>query len=168
MGRKKRYSSMVPVIVRMEGELLRLVDESAREQNLSRNSLMTSLIARNFNELGLAHRETRHVPSNTEDTIMNGTDASERNNRYSSASGRREIQELRKKVVAGYGGQCACCGEERIRFLNVDHINGKDGRRGSKLLRFIIRHNFPPQYHVLCFNCNLGRKLNGGICPHVV
>jgi hypothetical protein len=30
----------------------------------------------------------------------------------------------------------------------------------------IIRENYPPEYQVLCFNCNCGRALNGGRCPH--
>jgi hypothetical protein len=167
MGRKRRYSSVVPVVIRMEGELLRLVDESARKQDLSRNSLVTSLLARNFNQLRLAHRETMHLPPNTDETIHKSFDVRERENRNNYQYNRKENRELRLRVVAGYGGRYACCGERRFKFLNVDHVNGSDSRRGSRLLRFIIRHNFPPQYRIMCFNCNMGRELNGGICPHV-
>ncbi|MDV3243581.1 MAG: hypothetical protein LYZ66_00230 [Nitrososphaerales archaeon] len=152
----------------MEGQLLRLVDGSARKEGLSRNSLVTSILARNFNQLGLTHRESIHLPPNTEETIRKGLDTTERNITNSAAATRRENQELRKRVMAGYGGRCACCGEDRIKFLNVDHVNGKDGRRGSRLLRFIINHGFPPYYRILCFNCKMGRELNGGVCPHSV
>ncbi len=167
LGRKRRYSSVVPVIVRMEGQLLKIVDESARRDGLSRNSLVTSILARNFNQLGLAHRETIHLSPNTDETVRKGQVTYQRDMVASSAHTRVENRELRKKVVAGYGCHCSCCGEDRMNFLNIDHVNGNDGRRGSRLLRFIIRHGFPPQYRLLCYNCNMGRELNGGVCPHL-
>lgn len=166
MGRKRLYSRVVPVLIRMEGQLLRLVDDSAREQDMSRNSLVTSLVARNFNQLALAHKETMHKVPNTDEAIIGGARSAEKNNKSASARIRKGNQELRAIVIAGYGNRCSCCGETRIKFLNVDHVNGNDGRRGSYLLRYIVRHNFPPEYRVLCFNCNLGREVNGGICPH--
>ena len=166
MGRKKLYSKVVPIILRLEGDLLDLVDDSAKKQDISRNALLTSLIARDFNQLGLAHRETKHTPPNTESAIRQGIVTSEQGERRSSARMRQDSRELRTRVIAGYGNRCACCGESRFRFLNIDHVNGADGRRGSSLLRYIIRHNFPPEYRVLCFNCNLGREINSGVCPH--
>lgn len=30
----------------------------------------------------------------------------------------------------------------------------------------IITAGFPPEYQIQCFNCNLGRARNGGVCPH--
>jgi hypothetical protein len=77
-------------------------------------------------------------------------------------------------VLAGYGGKCACCGEADPRFLTIDHING-DGRlhrealgRGSgRVWLDILKRGFPPEYQVLCYNCNSGRSINGGICPHL-
>ena len=80
----------------------------------------------------------------------------------------------RTLVYAKYGGQCACCGEKEIRFLTVDHVNN-DGHierkkgiytNGSQFYRWIIQNNFPSDYQLLCFNCNLGKARNGGICPH--
>ncbi|MDG6898112.1 MAG: hypothetical protein JRN24_00095 [Nitrososphaerota archaeon] len=127
---------------------------------------MTSLVARNFNQLGLAHKETMHKPPNTDETIFQGTRAAERDSENNYVRAKKTNRELRAKVIAGYGNRCICCGESRLKFLNVDHVDGNDGRRGAYLLRYIIRHNFPPQYRVLCFNCNLGREMNGGICPH--
>ena len=59
-----------------------------------------------------------------------------------------------------------------MRFLTVDHVNG-DGaakramhRTGNSFYRWIIRNGFPADFQVLCFNCNIGRAMNGGICPH--
>jgi len=81
------------------------------------------------------------------------------------AKSRRE----RKIVLAGYGNKCACCGETTPQFLTIDHVNNdghKDRGRGFKLFARIIRQGFPADYRILCFNCNCGRELNGGICPH--
>lgn len=166
MGRKRLYTGMVPIIVRIEGQLLRLVDDSAKKQDLSRNSLVTSIIARNFNQLGFAHKETMHQLPNTDTTVTQGIEAVKRDRKNNYTRTRKANEELRAKVIAGYGNRCVCCGESRSRFLNIDHVNGKDGRRGTYLLRYILRHNFPPEYRVLCFNCNLGREMNSGICPH--
>lgn len=81
--------------------------------------------------------------------------------------------QLRLRVLAGYGNLCACCGETDLRFLTIDHVDGGGGRHrrslggGSKrVLLEIVRKDFPPEYQVLCFNCNFGRSINGGICPH--
>jgi hypothetical protein len=77
-------------------------------------------------------------------------------------------------TLHGYGGpKCVCCGEETVAFLTIDHIDGctpeqrKREGQGSALHRYLIKHNFPPGYQVLCFNCNLGRALCNGVCPHV-
>jgi len=76
-------------------------------------------------------------------------------------------------VMAHYGGRCACCGEDRLQFLTIDHINGggtkhrkEIGHGGHAVYRWLIRNDFPPDFQVLCFNCNDGRQVNGGICPH--
>ena len=88
---------------------------------------------------------------------------------------RRWAQKTKDKCYAAYGGYvCRCCGEKHPAFLTLDHVNGngaahrrKVGSGGSKLYRWIIRHKFPKQmFRVLCWNCNVGRQLNGGICPH--
>ena len=79
------------------------------------------------------------------------------------------LARLRKIVIDGYGGKCQCCNETIERFLTVDHPNN-DGRKDrgnmSRMYRKIIRLNFPEEYRLLCFNCNCGRQVNGGTCPH--
>lgn len=80
----------------------------------------------------------------------------------------------RNLIYEAYGNKCACCGETNSKFFTIDHVNNdghiqrKTGRytSGSQFYRDIIRENFPPIYQVLCFNCNMGRARNEGICPH--
>lgn len=67
---------------------------------------------------------------------------------------------------------CACCGESTLQFLTIDHIDGggTKGREytggGSGLHHWLKRNNYPIGLQVLCFNCNCGRAVNGGQCPH--
>lgn len=70
---------------------------------------------------------------------------------------------------------CHCCGETTVSFLTLDHLNndGKADRAGMKRMgiafyRKLISQGLPdrPDLAVACFNCNLGRCVNGGVCPH--
>lgn len=91
----------------------------------------------------------------------------EKNNAWRKA---RRI-EMRKKIVAGYGGKCVCCGESEWKFLTLDHPKG-DGQvdrakyRNSidQIYGYVIRLNFPPDYQLLCMNCNWVRRYD--VCPH--
>ena len=78
----------------------------------------------------------------------------------------------RKTVLSHYGGKCVCCGETEPLFLTIDHINndGAKHRKKTKGIQFypwIIRNGFPEDLQILCWNCNMGKYHNGGICPHV-
>lgn len=84
---------------------------------------------------------------------------------------RKTVKDL---VYKAYGGFiCNCCGKTEVTFLSIDHVNN-DGNKhrkeikgyGNALYAWIKRNNFPPGFQVLCFNCNHGRFLNGGLCPH--
>jgi ribosomal protein L37AE/L43A len=87
-------------------------------------------------------------------------------------------QEIKKTVFEAYGGSyCNCCGETLIQFLTLDHIDGDGANHrktefnrknvgGDALYRWAIKHNFPPIFQVLCYNCNCGRQHNNGVCPH--
>lgn len=91
------------------------------------------------------------------------------------ASGRKWAKQTRErhraKVYAAYGDKCVCCGESEVLFLSIDHVNndGKVERKtkpqGSLYSR-LIRAKFPKIYQLLCWNCNLGKHRNGGVCPH--
>ena len=74
-------------------------------------------------------------------------------------------------ALAAYGGKCACCGEERSVFLQLDHINndGAEHRRrismGTAMFAELARQNYPGGFQVLCANCHLA-KTRKQICPH--
>ena len=77
---------------------------------------------------------------------------------------------LRIKAYAGYGGECACCGETEFEFLCIDHVNGggaEDRKKHStwQIARRVIELDFPDDYQVLCHNCNLAKGFFGE-CPH--
>ena len=77
--------------------------------------------------------------------------------------------EIRKLVFKKYGNKCNCCGEKEIRFLQLDHIKG-GGKQHRNLTDIYSIYEEAltktKKYQVLCGNCNFGRELNGGICPH--
>ncbi len=77
---------------------------------------------------------------------------------------------IKNLIFEHYGKQCACCSESNLFFLSLDHINGGGTKHRSKIAgkfyNWIIQHNFPSGYQTLCFNCNWGKHINGGICPH--
>jgi hypothetical protein len=72
----------------------------------------------------------------------------------------KRYKEMKDTVISAYGGCCKRCGYSDKRALCVDHVNG-GGRKErmatspAGLLLRIIRTKFPPQYQVLCFNCNV-------------
>ena len=37
---------------------------------------------------------------------------------------------------------------------------------GEKITTWLYRNNFPKGFQTLCFNCNWGKHINDGICPH--
>jgi len=80
-------------------------------------------------------------------------------------------RQWRQQVLNHYGRQCACCGEANELFLTIDHVNN-DGSAHRKeigqsaIYRWLVRNGFPPGFQTLCYNCNLGKRVNGGVCPH--
>lgn len=95
-----------------------------------------------------------------------------KNNRYKINQYNFLIKHL---VIEKYGGKCVCCGENEILFLTIDHINnnGKDERsikknyNTSSFYLKLKREKVRDDLQVLCFNCNLGKSVNNGICPHI-
>lgn len=81
--------------------------------------------------------------------------------------------EARTSILKHYGGDnsaCACCGESRIEFLSIDHINGGGNKhlrqlKGESLVIWIAKNNFPEGFQILCHNCNHGKRILGQ-CPH--
>ncbi len=89
------------------------------------------------------------------------------------------LKKTRDVVYTHYCGSenwyCMCpkCNVVGTKFLSVDHINndGKDhrkeiGKTSYRLYKYIIENNFPNDFQVFCMNCNWGKNINKGICPH--
>jgi hypothetical protein len=88
---------------------------------------------------------------------------------------------IREEVLLKYGGHCACCGEDTLRFLTVNHMNNDGAAERNKLSgghRYKIKGN--PTYkffqslrrsplredlNILCWNCNAA-SFYSGACPH--
>jgi len=91
---------------------------------------------------------------------------------------KKEVKEYQKKsrmqVLIHYSGnppKCACCGEDHLEFLSIDHINndGAEHRKtvdsGTQICRWLIKYNYPSGFQILCHNCNMSKGFYG-ICPH--
>lgn len=87
-----------------------------------------------------------------------------------------KAEETRRLIDAHYGSECKCCGESIALLLTVDHINGSGNKHresvskglgGTKFYNWLIKNNYPAGFQRLCFTCNNGRALNGGVCPHL-
>jgi hypothetical protein len=85
---------------------------------------------------------------------------------------RRKYREsIRDAVFDHYGRTCACCGEDEIRFLTIDHKNGGGRKhraevgRGADFHRWLRDNGFPPEFQTLCYNCNCAKGFFGK-CPH--
>lgn len=88
---------------------------------------------------------------------------------------RNRRQRIKEDALEAYGGAiCVCCGESGLWFLTLDHVNN-DGhlqRKDAGMLytSYTALHvkGYPqtPPLQVLCYNCNNGKRVNGGVCPH--
>ncbi len=79
--------------------------------------------------------------------------------------------ELKYKVIRSFGGKCECCQEDRLPFLQIDHVN-KDGKkhrteigRSVKLFKDMLKNPTRHKLRVLCANCHFAIT-NLGTCPH--
>lgn len=96
------------------------------------------------------------------------------NKEYAKAKQIEWRQKLKREVFEVYGLTCACCDEPNMAFLTIDHVNndGAAHRKelgcssGAKFYYWLKTNNWPRGFQTLCFNCNLGKYQNGGICPH--
>ena len=83
-------------------------------------------------------------------------------------------RELRLSVLEHYSTsppECACCGETKVHFLTIDHINGGGHKHlrtiGGNLYIWLRKNNYPLGFRVLCMNCNFAIG-HYGFCPHQV
>lgn len=86
---------------------------------------------------------------------------------------RRNRIKLREQTFAALGRFCQCCGEDRIIFLALDHVNGGGSKEvkgpggASGVYRKARDLGFPKAlYQILCHNCNWAKHHTGGNCPH--
>lgn len=90
-----------------------------------------------------------------------------------SLTERQRSARIKYEVMSKYGGSCVCCGESRTAFLSLDHINndGAEKRRsgehviGTRFYKRLLQQPLDDSLQVLCYNCNLGRRVTG-VCPH--
>ena len=62
-------------------------------------------------------------------------------------------QKRRRLVIDKYGGKCVCCGETKLEFLSMDHVNGGGTKERLKMkssttefYRQIVKEKFPIKY----------------------
>ena len=98
---------------------------------------------------------------------------------YHKKQNRKWKQKIKTTVMNLYGKKCACCGETNLGFLTMDHINN-DGKGERKVfgsgygmyvhmrdLFYKDKNKALSKYQILCWNCNVGKQHNNGVCPHV-
>lgn len=84
---------------------------------------------------------------------------------------------LKLEALAQYGTVCYCCGEAVPEMLTLDHIAndgaarrrelwGKNHRGGYNFYLKLKQAGWPAGLQASCHNCNQGKFLNGGVCPH--
>lgn len=86
---------------------------------------------------------------------------------------KRFDKKVKLEVFNAYGAMvCACCGERRVEFLTIDHIEGcgREHRKtlrfsGSQFYRWLRKNNYPQGFQILCYNCNCA-KGHSRYCPH--
>lgn len=83
----------------------------------------------------------------------------------------RKRQEMRQRVINKLGGMCACCKEERLEFLCIDHADGGGNKHRktitpNSLYRLLDAGNkLGVKFRILCHNCNFSIGVYG-YCPH--
>lgn len=86
---------------------------------------------------------------------------------------------LKVETLKAYGGKCACCGEEELKFLTLHHTKGggadhrkslglpRAGSAGVQFYNYLRKLGFPQDMglEILCFNCHMAVS-KWGVCPH--
>jgi len=126
----------------------------------------------------LSQRAKKYYSANREKIKQQVKNRYEKNKEYmrkrANEYNRKKRREMREICINHYGGRCECCGENIYEFLTIDHINGggnqhvkeiKKEMNTNSIYAWLIKHNFPEGFRVLCYNCNccLGHY---GYCAH--
>jgi hypothetical protein len=77
-----------------------------------------------------------------------------------------------KHYSKGKKPRCRCCKVTTLAFLTLDHIKGRGNKdrekfgEGATFYQALIRRRFPKGFQVLCGNCQMGKLIHHGFCPH--
>ena len=125
---------------------------------------------------GSCHKKQRaYQKTNAERNRANARAWYKRNTKRSLQTTQAYKRRLKTKILAHYGTYCQCCGETKLEFLTLDHINGKgnEHRRqvsqtsgGHSFYATLIKMEYPLGLQVLCWNCNMA-KAHFDECPHL-
>ncbi len=80
--------------------------------------------------------------------------------------------ECKNKFLQMYGSVCACtgCTESNPKFLTIEHIKGKNKKKGDRSgpyeYRKAVKRYRPDLYETLCIACNWGKGMYKQ-CPHL-
>ena len=96
-----------------------------------------------------------------------------RNKKRVSRANKTANAKLKEEVFSVYGKRCACCGENRMEFLMIDHVagNGAEHRREvgqstRHMYLWLKKNGYPKKgFRTLCMNCNFSLGVHG-YCPH--
>ena len=75
---------------------------------------------------------------------------------------------LKKEVFTHYSPDVKCkCGQNDIRALSIDHINGKGCQHrkelginaGTEFYRWLKKNHYPEGYQVLCMSCQMIKRI---------
>ena len=65
---------------------------------------------------------------------------------------------------------CPGCSCTDWKFIAFDHKGPRpkshEGKSGITLAKTLRMENYPREIQLLCHNCNTGKEIFGGICPH--
>lgn len=108
-----------------------------------------------------------------------------KNHEANKASKRAWNRKLKDEAFGSYGGyRCVCCGETQPCMLNLDHVNNdgaehrkqvlghrrqttwQRGNGGANFYQWLRDNGYPPGVQVLCYNCNISKHRNKGVCAH--
>lgn len=87
----------------------------------------------------------------------------------------RQTAETRIKVLRLYGGECACCGQPNMKYLELDHSNNDGAKerkslpasvRGTKFFSLLLKQfqktgKRRKDLQVLCANCHKAKRYGG-------
>ena len=100
----------------------------------------------------------------------NGLSLCIRCSELSKIRSKRRHAEIRKKALDKYGGACACCKENNIKYLQIDHVDGGGNKerqrlgnkgRGNRFFTILVQSKKRKDIQILCANCHQAKKYGG-------